>query len=334
MRRKIDENNGFRKRGLADNYVHIFTQTFCPHCQDFKKFLEEIDVSKYKIKFYDMEDRKNLDLLLKYAKLHGLSLKKLGTPAIFSKNGHLVGFERKNGDNQRFLEFLDTLGSDGPGEDVKSDSESDDDPLSSKLTLLTALGNAFSANNLYVFLFLFLILFWCGFRRCLMLVCSYFCFYGVVDFMFLTGHLSIVLVAWPIRILLLLLGYLHIYLAMSRLFADSYDNLGPEKNIKDPIANPIAFGATLLTMLSSSVKFLNPTESWQKYELVLNKGGPNVYFDYAQILLLSVSYSLLNAMVVFLLWKIVKKYKNYFINHLTIINNILLFITGILILFA
>jgi glutaredoxin len=305
--------------------VHVFSQKLCPHCQDFRKFLEEVDLSNREIRFYDMEDGRNLDLLLKYAKLHGLSFRKLTTPIIFFRGSSMVGFERDRGDGEKFLELLAATPSNSE-ERAKSEAR-EPAPLSLVSTLSVALENFFSSGNLHVFLFLLLVLFCCSFTRGWTLVSSYFCFYAVTDFLFLTKQLSIVLMAWPLRLLLLFLGHLYLYRAIDRLLGtESRENVA-----EGPLASPTIFYATLLTMLSSSTKFLAPAESWQNYGLALARGAGG-WLDCLYALVLSISYSALNALAVFLLWKVIKKYKNYFIDHLTTINNLLSLMLGIFVL--
>jgi hypothetical protein len=102
----------------------------------------------------------------------------------------------------------------------------------------------------------------------------------------------------------------------------------------EPVPNLVIFYVTLLTMLSSSIKFLSPTDSWRKYGLALDRESANSYLYFGHAIIFSALYSLSNALPTLLLLVGIKKYKNYFINHLTIINNILLSAAGILILLA
>ncbi|MDR2777328.1 MAG: hypothetical protein LBB24_00975, partial [Rickettsiales bacterium] len=158
--RRIGGKNHTGEDSFGDNSIHVFTQKFCPHCQDFKKFLEEQDLSGYEVKFHELEDRKNLNLLLRYAHMYRLPLRELTTPIIFSKNGYSVGFERGKEDGRRFLEILGSV-----TRNLKLGTRTEDEialpQFRFKLTVLTAIRNVFSIRNLYTFLFLFLILFWC-----------------------------------------------------------------------------------------------------------------------------------------------------------------------------
>ncbi|MDR2777368.1 MAG: hypothetical protein LBB24_01190, partial [Rickettsiales bacterium] len=164
------------------------------------------------------------------------------------------------------------------------------------------------------------------------LIPSYFCFYGIVDFLFLTKHISVELFRKPLRIMLLLAGCAQIYQLVRRLLEQPSMDSG--EDLKGPLSSPLIFYVTLLTVLSSSIKFLNPTGSLREYMRVFDESSLGGHAEFIYALLLSVSHSLLNAFLSFLILCLVKKYKNYFINNLTIINNMLLSITGILILLA
>ncbi|MDR1425818.1 MAG: hypothetical protein LBI70_02390 [Rickettsiales bacterium] len=333
--RKINKNVNSREKNFADSSVHVFTQKLCPHCRDFRKFLEENNLySDYDIKLYDLEERRNLDLLLRYAKRYNLSVGNLVTPIIFFKGNYFIAFERENGDDKKFLEFLKTTALILEREDGASAREVA--PLSPRLFLSALSRSNFGFKNIYTFLFLFLIIFCCNFAKRTLLVCSYFCFYGLTDFLFLTGFLSIELLGKSVRILLLFVGYLQIYKFLKGLSEnDEIASVGLNSgkyDLSGPVPNTTILYITLLTVLASSIKFLNPASNLGFFISALGGAGARKEFSYA--LLFSVFHSFSNALAVVIFWKIICRYKNCLINYLTIINNILLSITGILILFV
>ncbi|MDR2077808.1 MAG: hypothetical protein LBP39_02465 [Rickettsiales bacterium] len=313
-----------------DNCIVIFTQESCHHCQELKKFCENIDMSKYNIGFYDIADKKNFNLFLKHIRLHRAPISQIGTPAIFSNIGYMIGFDRNNGDDVKFQEFLDNSEFNRCVEKRKNDTTPKE--LSLKFVSSIVIKEIFSFNNFYTFIFLYIILMLAGFSKNLIIIFSYFGLLMIADFMFLSKHIDVLLFDGTISILALAIGYFCLLFATNRLLKANYGRNQRVARIKDPIPLPILFIISLLTILSSSVKFLKLSDNWQKYGIVLNRQNSKIFLYYFYIIFSVFFYSTLNISIVLAVYKVFLRYKNNYINYLTIVEDLLLLTVGIFII--
>ncbi|MDR2778269.1 MAG: hypothetical protein LBB13_02075 [Rickettsiales bacterium] len=317
---------------LGSSCVVIFTQEFCPHCHELKKFCENMYISKYNVEFRDIADRGNFNLFLKQIRLHRVPASQVGTPAIFSDRGYMIGFDRNNGDDIKFREFLNSSELDRTIEKTKNKEVAE--KLSLKFMLLTVAKEVFSLNNIYVFIFLYIILLLCAFNKSLIIVSCYFGFSTIIDFLLLTGHMNLLPLDGTMTVLRLFIGYLCLLFATDKFIENGHSKAFAADRVEGSIPNSTLFAISLLTMLSSSIKFLKPSGDWQKYELVLNRYSSKFFLYYFCAIFSTFFYSILNISFVFVILVLHKKYKNYYINYLTIVNLLLLLIAGIFIMFV
>jgi hypothetical protein len=311
--------------------VYIFTQESCGHCHELRRFYENLEEGKYRVKFYGLEDRRNLGLLLKHGRRHRISLSEIGTPAIFSKNSYMIGFDRSSGDDLKFLKLLEGSGSSDFTATV--DSGNGGEELSLKFLVKLLFKEILSLNNFYTFIFLYVILSHCRFRKTITITIGYFGFLALVDFLFLTKQIDINLLQGALRGLLLVIGFLCLFRVTENLV------LHPKarKSAKIPVGEISSwsfFFASMVTVVSSSLKFLEPTASWQQFEIILGQQITNTFLYHFCTLFSTIAPSAIDILAIFPVIFIVSKYKNYAKENLTIINNMLISLSGIFIIFA
>jgi hypothetical protein len=313
------------------NCVIIFIQESCHHCHELKKFCESIDMSKYSIGFYDIADRKNFNLFLKHIRLHKAPISQIGTPAIFSDIGYMVGFDRSNGDDAKFQELLDNSKFSKYVEKTKGKAKAE--KLSLKFVSLTVLREIFGFNNFYIFMFLYLILVLCNFNKNLIITCCYFGFSIIIDFLLLTKNIDIFLLDRAAGVLLLSIGYFCLLFAASRILEEVNYPKNFRTRTRGPIPAPILFAVSLLTILANFIKFLNPSNNWQKYELVLDENIANFFLYHSYALFSTFFYSIVNISITSAVLIIFVRHKDSYINNLTIVEGLLLLVIGIFIIF-
>ncbi len=340
IKNKVILKNGYNlDKNSTDDEVCVFIQESCIHCHDLKKYCETIDISKYNVKFYDIRDKKNLDLLLKYANKHHLSFMELGTPAIFSKREYMIGFDLEDKDEEKFIEFLDKTREEKKMANKQKDMVNipllgnfDKTKLSlNKLLFLSLWSYFFSLNNLYSLLFIAVIFLIINIKNKKLVILSYFLFLAFTKFLFLTSFINIFLFIKFIKILLIVLGYYTIYKAIDGITNPNSNGYKYSENEEKLSTKRVLF-ITLLTFLAASVEFIKPTKVMNIYTNTINQ--PTV--SSAGYILHSAVYTffvtVLSFLVFCLCYFLFKKFE-LFKNNLAIIGNLSLLLMGIFIIF-
>lgn len=326
-------------KNSTDDEVCVFIQESCIHCHDLKRYCETIDISKYNIKFYDIKDKKNLDLLLKYANKYHLSFMELGTPAIFFNGEYMIGFNLEDKDEEKFIKFLKKT-----QEERKTDNNQKNMinvPLLghfnkiklslNKLLLLSLWGYFFSLNNLYSLIFIGIIFFIINIKNKKLVVFSYFLFLAFAKFLFLIGFINIFLFVKFIKILLIILSYYIIYRSINgitNIENNSYINIKTEEKLS---TKRVIF-ITLLTFLAASVEFVKPTKILNVYIDIINQSELNSTGYILYNLMYSFFVAILSFSIFYLCYFFYKKFKLFKVDFI-IIDKLFLLLMGILIIF-
>ena len=340
IKNKIVIKNSYNLNGNStDDEVCVFIQESCIHCHDLKRYCETIDISKYNVKFYDIKDKKNLDLLLKYANKHHLSFMELGTPAIFSKGEYMIGFDLEDKDEEKFIEFLDKNREEKKRDNKQKNKISvpllgnfDKTELSNrKLLLLNIWSYFFSLNNMYVLVFITLIFLIISIKDKKIVILSYFTFLGFTKFLFLISFINISLFIKIIRIVFIILGYYVIYKVVSNISYPRNSNYDYNK-VEEKLSTKKVLFITLLTFLAASIEFIKPTKILDIYTSTLNQSKiRNINYIFNNFTYVF-STTVLSFLIFYIYCFLLKKTK-LFKNSLTIINDLLMLLTGIFIIF-
>lgn len=338
VKNKINKKNEIlSEKNNVDEGICIFVQESCIHCHELRDFCSNIDMSKYDVTFYDIGNKKNFDLFLKYAKKHHLSLFDLGTPSIFSDKEYMVGFDRNDHDDEKFMQFLNNNGVKKIkklGENVLRlpffGTVNIEDMSLLKVFFAVAIDGIFSVNNLYIFAFLLIICLLFETTKTKLFIQIYFLFLAIMRFLLLTKFLNIAIFIYFIKYVSVLIGWYVIYDSISKLSLSDDEKDG---TMFDKLPTSIVFFASILTFIAASIPFIRINKSLGIYmKLIETKDiGNFMYFIYN--LLLSILLPLVDFLICFLLFSLLKNINN-FKNDLTIIKRFLLLALGIFIIFV
>lgn len=330
------KNEVLSKKNNIDEGIYVFVQEYCIHCHELRDFCNSIDMSKYDVKFYDISNKKNFDFFLKQAKKHHLSLFDLGTPSVFSENEYMIGFNRDENDDEKFVQFLKKNG-------IKKIKKLNENSLKIpffgivetenisilKITFIIAFDEIFSINNLFISAFLLIICLLFETTKTKLFIQIFFLFLAVIRFLLLIKFLNIAIFINLIKYISILIGWYVIYD-----FILKFNNSKDEKEITifENLPTQIVFFASILTFVAASIPFVRVNKSFGIYmRLIETKNiGNFLYFIYN--LLLSSVLPLIDFLLCFLLFFLsnTKSLKN----NLTIIKRFLLLALGIFIIFV
>lgn len=88
--------------------IDFFYLPTCPHCAEQKPFNQKIasEFAEVKIVYHDATDPKELELLRKLMQEHNLDSSQLAVPATFFKNKHFIGFESEETTGQEIRKAI------------------------------------------------------------------------------------------------------------------------------------------------------------------------------------------------------------------------------------
>lgn len=213
------------KTEIIDNEIHIFIQDSCRHCHQLLEFIKKENLDdKYKINYHNISHKNDFDLLLKYIYSHSMSLQNIGTPLIFTKNGHLMGFE--NGEETKIIDLFEN--------NKLNSSEKNNYKKTLKipffgevnlfdlslpaLTILMGLADGFNPCAMWVLVYLLSITITLGDKKKIwFLVGSFVASSGILYYLFMTAWLNAFLFLGYIRILNLLIGVFALYFGINTL---------------------------------------------------------------------------------------------------------------------
>lgn len=358
---KNNDNSKINKTEIIDNDVHIFVQESCKHCYELKKFVKEENLEKkYKINFHDLSDKKSFDLLVKYTYIHKISLSKIGTPAIFTKNKYLIGFENTQEGKEKVSHLLNNaLNTKNEENNYKKIlkipfvGEVNLFDLSLPiLTILVGLADGFNPCAMWVLVYLLSITVTLGDRKKIwLLVGSFVLSSGILYFLFMTAWLNAFLFIGYIRLLNLIIGLFALYFGITTIneyiknkgqINCKLENNKTRNKSMNKIKNIVNAKLSTFTILSivflafvvNSIEFVCSAALPATYTYLLTQAHLNIFIYYMYILLYTIMFMLDDIIVfscaVFAMNKYIgSKYEKYS----TIIGGSIMLIIGIFIVF-
>ena len=328
IKTKITKNNGLNEN-LTDDEVCIFIQESCIHCHDLKRYCEKIDTSKYNLKFYDIKDRKNLDLLLKYANKHHISFMELGTPAIFTKSECMIGFDLDDKDEEKFIELLDKSIEEKKKINKQKDmvkipllgSFSKTETNTIKTLFLCIWSYFFSIHNIYSLIFITLVFLMFNIKNKRTVVISYFSFLMIIKFFIITNFINVSVFIRLIRISIFILSYYVIYSAINKITSVNKNDFENNKFI-EKLPTYLVFFITFLTFVSAITEFIQPINILNIYEYKINEQSISKFNYFLSNFAYVFSTTTLSLLLFCICYFLLKKVK-FLKNNLTIINEVL-----------
>ena len=338
IKTKITKNNSLNEN-LTDDEVCIFIQESCIHCHDLKRYCEKIDTSKYNLKFYDIKDRKNLDLLLKYANKHHISFMELGTPAIFTKSECMIGFDLDDKDEEKFIELLDKNIEEKKKINKQKDmvkipllgSFSKTETNTIKTLFLCIWSYFFSIHNIYSLIFITLVFLMFNIKNKRTVVISYFSFLMIIKFFIITNFINVSVFIRLIRISIFILSYYVIYSAINKITSVNKNDFENNKFI-EKLPTYLVFFITFLTFVSAITEFIQPINILNIYEYKINEQSISKFNYFLSNFAYVFSTTTLSLLLFCICYFLLKKVK-FLKNNLTIINEVLKLLIGIIITF-
>lgn len=236
---------------VGDREVCIFIQESCVHCHELKEFCKNIDMSHYNVKFYDIGDKRNFSHLLREVRKRKLSVMNLGTPMVFYGEKYMVGFDKEEHDEEKFLQLL----RDSENEKGRAGRKffkipffgivSDDKVMTSphRVMWIAFVDSLFSRYNLGILLLALFICLCFGLSRSSLLMKAYFLFLSVLRFLLVIKFLNVEIFATVIGYTLLFVGCYAFYRALGEIVGLTIylpeegrgmdDLIGGEDDIKD-----------------------------------------------------------------------------------------------------
>ena len=84
-------NANSSKVDLGDNQIYFFTKKHCPYCEVATEYIK-IAYPRLEIRYLDIHEKKNYNLLVSAAEKYNLDTGRVGTPFICMGNNYLLGW--------------------------------------------------------------------------------------------------------------------------------------------------------------------------------------------------------------------------------------------------
>jgi glutaredoxin len=310
--------------------IHIFVHPQCPHCHAERKFIDSIqdNYQDLQIYYYDITQKGNYDIFVKYATKFGIQLNQMGTPTIFTKDNVIVGFDKPETTGEEIRKLFD-----GVLETEKITTMNNfenkrylDLPVFGKvdlfetslpvLSIIVGLVDGFNPCAMWVLVYLISVI--AGMhdkRKIWFLVGSFVLSSGILYYLFMTAWLNAFLYLGYVKIISLFVGLMALYMGTINIYGfiatkgdveckleNNKTRKGTMEKIKTIASSKLSFISILavvgLAFVVNSIEFVCSAALPAIYTYILSRTELSSFMHYFYILVYTLSY-MLDDMIVF-----------------------------------
>jgi len=362
----VYSSNNIAENTQIEHGVHIFIHPQCPHCHDEKRFIDSV-ISKYpkiNIKYYDITQNGNFDKMIQFASKFNIKMTELGTPALFTNDNVLIGFERPETTGAQLETMFNNMSQkiSVPVEEQRQKERYLDLPVFGKvdlvetslpvLSIIIGLADGFNPCAMWVLVYLISVIAGMNDRRKIWLLVGAFVFSsGVLYFLFMTAWLNAFLFIGYTKILSAIVGIIALYIGAISVYTfiknhgemqcsleNNETRTKTMERIRSLASRELSFisliGIVSLAFVVNSIEFVCSFALPSVYTCVLSQAHISSLLHYTYILMYTFFYMLDDLIVFGLAAFAVNKYVGTkYAKYSTIIGGGVMLILGIYLIF-
>ncbi len=349
--------------------LHYFYLPTCPHCKEQEPIVRELEAEMAEVKFFyhDASTQDGATLFYKMASEIGLNTSRLGTPTVILNHGYLLGLHSKEEIISAIEDCRITCEAETQREiEVREVSTSFTEfelPFFGRVNLMSislpalaamlGLVDGFNPCAMWVLVYLIALLIDVEDKRKMWIVVGTFVLAsGLLYFFFMTAWLNIFLLVGYVRILTIIIGLIALgggilsmkdYITTKGDLECKVETDGSHKKtmqriqdiVKQPLTIPIILAIFVLAFVVNSVEFVCSAAIPAVFTQILALSNISIFEQYGYILLY-VFFFMLDDLIIFSLavFAISSSFVQKYAKYCRFIGGIILFILGMLLLFA